>query len=299
LTEGGLRIGVVGVPGGWSTEALADALEARTGYRLVVDMAEVSLDLAARSLRWRDVDLTGLDGVVLKKVGDVYGPDMLDRLELLRWLEESGVRVFSPARNVVRLVDRLSCTVTLSSAGIAVPPTVITEDLRVAETAIQDYGAAVLKPLYSTKARGMCVVEGGDRVRVRRTLEEFRAAGNAVFYIQKRLVVPDRDLGVVFLGGEYVGTYARVAGEGTWNTTIRAGGRYAAANPSVQVVELARAAQAPFGLDFTSVDVVECSEGPMVFEVSAFGGFRGLRDGLGNDAAAMYADYVMEQLDRA
>ena len=259
-------------------------------------MARVAMDLGASRARCGDADLTGLDALVLKKVGQVYGPDMLDRLEILRWLEERGVRVFSPARNVVRLVDRLSCTVTLAAAGIPVPPTVVTEDFDAAEAAIADYGAAVLKPLYSTKARGMRIVEAGDAAAVRRNLEEFRAEGNAVFYVQKRLDVPDRDLGVVFLGGEYVGTYARVAGEGTWNTTIHAGGRYAAADPGADIVELARRAQEPFGLDFTSVDVVECAEGPMVFEVSAFGGFRGLRDGLGRDAAAMYAEYVTEQL---
>ena len=39
------KIGVVGIPGGWSTLRLLDALEARTGYRLCIDMAEVRLDL--------------------------------------------------------------------------------------------------------------------------------------------------------------------------------------------------------------------------------------------------------------
>ena len=37
-----ISIGVVGLPGKWSTEKLADAVEGRTGKRLVVDMAEVS-----------------------------------------------------------------------------------------------------------------------------------------------------------------------------------------------------------------------------------------------------------------
>ena len=38
-----ISIGVVGLPGKWSTEKLADAVEGRTGKRLVVDMAEVPL----------------------------------------------------------------------------------------------------------------------------------------------------------------------------------------------------------------------------------------------------------------
>jgi ribosomal protein S6--L-glutamate ligase len=34
----------------------------------------------------------------------------------------------------------------------------------------------------------------------------------------------------------------------------------------------------------------------MVFEVSAFGGFRGMRDGLGLDAAGIFADHVLGRL---
>jgi tetrahydromethanopterin:alpha-L-glutamate ligase len=59
---------------------------------------------------------------------------------------------------------------------------------------------------------------------------------------------------------------------------------------------MATRAQALFGMDFTTVDVAETSDGPVVFEVSAFGGFRGAKEGIGLDAAARYADYVLEQL---
>ena len=48
--------------------------------------------------------------------------------------------------------------------------------------------------------------------------------------------------------------------------------------------------------DFTTVDVAETLDGPVVFEVSAFGGFRGAKEGIGLDAAARYTDYVLEQL---
>ena len=49
-----LRIGVVGIPGKWSTEVLADALEAQTGFRCVVDMADVVLDLEAAVHIYKD-----------------------------------------------------------------------------------------------------------------------------------------------------------------------------------------------------------------------------------------------------
>jgi ribosomal protein S6--L-glutamate ligase len=102
---------------------------------------------------------------------------------------------------------------------------------------------------------------------------------------------------MVFLAGDYLGCYARVPRDDAWNTTIESGGRYAAHQPTTQEIELAHRAQALFGMDFTTVDVAETQDGPIVFEVSAFGGFRGAREGIGIDVAGLYADYVIRNLD--
>ncbi len=291
-----LKIGVVGIPGKWSTETLADAVEASTGYRRVIDMAEVSLDLVSGSLLHRGEDLCRLDGLLIKKISASYSPNTLDRLELLRVAEAAGVRVFSRAENILRLIDRLSCTVTLRNHGITMPDTRVTEDVGAAMEAVREFGSAVFKPLYSTKARGMCVIEAasGDET-MEREIRAFQA-DNPMLYIQRKIALPGQDLGMVFLGGAYLGTYARVSQGDAWNTTIHSGGRYAAHTPSDEIIELAYRAQAPFGMDFTTVDVAETEGDPIVFEVSAFGGFRGALEGIGINAAERYVAYALKLL---
>jgi ribosomal protein S6--L-glutamate ligase len=152
----------------------------------------------------------------------------------------------------------------------------------------------VLKPLFTSKARGMAVVEHGPDAQ--NSLEHFKAE-NTVMYIQKKVSIPGRDLGIVFLGGEYVGTYARVAPEHTWNTTTHYGGTYEPFTPKPRLIDLAHSAQSLFGLDFTCVDIAEAPEGPLVFEVSAFGGFRGLFEANKIDAARLYTEYVIRKLN--
>jgi len=290
------KIGVVGIPGKWSTEVLADAVEARTGYRLVIDMGSVHLDLAHGRLMVGDIDLCRLDGLVVKKISAEYSPATLDRLEMLRVAEAAGVRVFSRAVNILRLIDRLSCTVTLRNAGVPMPETRVTEDEDAAAAAVEAFGSAVFKPLYSTKARGMCVIDHGDgEAALREAISAFRA-DNPVMYIQRKVALPGRDMGMVFLAGEYLGTYARVPQSDAWNTTIESGGRYAAHEPPPEQIEMARKAHALFDMDFTTVDVAETEDGPIVFEVSAFGGFKGAKEGMGVDVAALYADHVIQQL---
>jgi tetrahydromethanopterin:alpha-L-glutamate ligase len=293
-----LKIGVVGIPGKWSTETLADAVERRTGFRLVIDMGRVVLDLKKRCLLFEGHDLCRLDGLIVKKISAEYSPATLDRLELLRVAEHAGVKVFSGARNMLRLIDRLSCTVTLSNAGIPMPDTRVTEDRDAAMRAVREFGSAVFKPLFSTKARGMSIIEADRSEHALTTAISDFQRSNPVMYIQRKVDLSGRDLGMVFLGGEYLGTYARVSQDDSWNTTIHSGGRYAAYSPPDEIIELGYRAQAPFEMDFTTVDIAETPDGPIVFEVSAFGGFRGALEGAGIDAAGVYTDYVIEKLKK-
>lgn len=292
-----LRIGVIGVKDGWSSQRLADAVEAKTGFRCLIDMAEVALDLGNGRMMYEEHDLSTFDALIVKKIGSRYSPELLDRLAMLRFLHQRGVRVFSNPAAMKRLLDRLSCTVSLRLADIPMPATVVTEDIELAVQAVEQFGRAILKPLFTSKARGMQVVTAGTDSRER--IWAFREAGNHVLYVQQMVELPGHDLGVVFLGGSYLGTYARVAHDASWNTSTRSGGKYRPYDPPESLIDLARRAQAPFQLDFTCVDIVESDQGPLVFEVSALGGFRGLLQACDIDAAERYASYVIESVSHA
>jgi ribosomal protein S6--L-glutamate ligase len=290
-----MEIGVIGVPGGWSSERLVDEVEEQTGFRLLIDPEYIYFDSRGNSVYYQDTNLMDLDAVIIKKIGPRYSADLLNRLELLHFLEEKGLRTFSSARSIIQSFNRLNGTLRLQLGNIPMPDTTIVEDVNRAVEIIREYGKAIMKPLFSTKARGMVVVKGDDP-DLEDKVVSFKSNGNTSMYIQKMVHVPGKDLGVAFLGGEYMATYARVANENSWNTTINDGGRYEPYEPSGEIIELARKAQALYGLDFTSVDVVETEEGPMVFEVSAFGGFRGLLEANKIDAAKKYVEYVINRI---
>jgi len=146
-------IAVIGIPGKWSTEVLADRLEAKTGTRHVIDMADVTFDSSAGTLTANGLDLTSIDGIVVKKISQQYSPATLDRLELLRVAEAQGVRVFSPASSMLRLIDRLSCTVTLRNHDIPMPDTCVTESIDHAIAFIHQSEAVVLTFVFNQSTR--------------------------------------------------------------------------------------------------------------------------------------------------
>jgi len=57
-----------------------------------------------------------------------------------------------------------------------------------------------------------------------------------------------------------------------------------------------RVSSTAFDLTFTTVDVALTADGPIVFEVSAFGGYRGVKEGCGLDAAALVTDHVIAEV---
>jgi len=287
------KIGVIGNIGGWSSEHLADVVARFTGKRMLIDMKDVSVDLDRNRVSWNGMDLGEVDALIIKKIGPYYAPYLLDRLEILNFLENQGVNMFSRPLHILRVLDRLSCTLALRAANIPMPPTCITENTDTAMQVLREYGQAVLKPLSSTKARGMDVVEYHPSASLQ--IESFKLK-NPILYLQKRVNLRGKDLGVVFLGGEYVATYARKNDTDSWNTTTENGGRYVPYQPDPETIEVAKKAQALFHLDFTSVDVVETENGPLVFEVSAFGGFKGLNTACGIDGAQLYLDYVLKRM---
>lgn len=143
MLDNNLKIGVVGIPGGWSSEKLADAVAARTGSRILIDITRIDACLLTGKVRYEGVDLTSLDGIIVKKINSVYSPTDLERLEILRFLQGQGVRIFSKPENILGLISRLACTVTLRNSAIPMPETVITEDEGLAKEAVQRMGRVV------------------------------------------------------------------------------------------------------------------------------------------------------------
>ena len=131
---------------------------------------------------------------------------------------------------------------------------------------------------------------------LRAQLESHRDDGLGPFYLQRFVKHPGRDLGVAVLDGRCIGAYWRVAAADHWMTTILSGGRYEKADLDPDTEAIAVRAARHFGLVFTGVDLIEDSDGRFnVLEVSAFGGFRGLLNGCGIDAAPMLADLVLRR----
>jgi tetrahydromethanopterin:alpha-L-glutamate ligase len=290
-----LRVAVVGVPGAWSTERLRDALAACGAETITVDPAGCVLDLAEGTVSFEGLDLGTLDGAVVKKLGATADPLTPSRVHLLHQLEHRGVRVFSRARAIAEVNDRYRMTQRLGQSGIPIPHTVVAESVWAADVVIREWGRVVVKPLVTSKGRGMLLLHAGKPYRL--ALRRWQRTWGMPFYLQEFVPNAGRDIGAIVLNGRVLGAYYRVADRGGWMTTTAAGGSYEACEVTSEIARLAVRAADLFGLEFTGVDLVETPGGYLVYEVSAFGGFAGLWRSQRIDAAKAYAEYVVQALE--
>lgn len=291
-----LNIGVIGIRGAWSTEALSAQLKKKGVGGEILELHEIAYDLSTNTFDHHHHDLQQFDGFILKKMGKQYSSNLLDQLELLELLERRGFRFFSSPAKIRQMISRLSCTIRLWESDVPMPPTFITEDMDAAVEWVEAHAPVIIKPLYSTKARGMVVLNTASETKA--AVKAMRKNGEKIIYLQQKLDLSGADYGLVFLGGKFIGGYARVSDGSSWHTTTRQGGKYAPYQPDASMIELAKRAEGPFGLDFTCVDIAETKEqGPVVFEVSAFGAYRGLYESTGLDASDLLTDYAIKGLN--
>lgn len=287
-----MNVAIAGIPGAWSSERMAGALRDAGATATVFDPGAVTHDLQSGDVRVGELDLGSCDAIVVKKLGDQGSAWSRLRLHALRALESRGARIFSRPDVIDVAMDRYRMTMMLAAAGLPIPETIAAESATAVRHAISTLGDSVVKPIYTSKGRGMIRVDGRDPI----ALAALAIDEGQRYLVQRFVEAPGRDIGATVVGGQFVGAFYRVAPQGEWMTTTRSGGRYAPCELSSLGVEFAERAAAAFGLDYTVVDLVEQGDGFLLYEVSAFGGFRGLYDACNVDAARLYAEYIAKEL---
>jgi ribosomal protein S6--L-glutamate ligase len=287
-----MNVGVAGVPGAWSSERMCNALRDSGANAFVFSLGDCLHDLSTGRITRQRRDLAELDAIVVKKLAAQDDPRARLRLHMLRALEAQGVRVYSRPAVIEVVMDRYWMTMKLVEAGLPIPQTFSFESEPAMLDALHEMPSAVIKPVYTSKGRGMVRVgPQGDRF-----LADSWEPHDGRVLLQAFVESPGRDIGACVLGGRYVGAFYRVARDGDWKTTTAAGGVYQHCELPDEGVALAERAAGHFGLDYTVVDLVETQEGYAIYEVSAFGGFRGLWEASQLDVAQRYAEHVLREL---
>jgi RimK family alpha-L-glutamate ligase len=287
-----MRVALLGEPGGWHLERLAEVLRSRGHDVATVRWGALAAGVGPGGEWFAPEAMARADAIVVRGMpGVAAGPDRLEevvfRMDVLARLAARGTTVVNPPRALEIAIDKYLTLAVLASAGLPVPRTRVAQDADAAERAWDELGRdCVVKPVFGSRGRGLA------RVTTAAAAREVAAGGIA--YLQEFLPHEGWDVRVLVVR-ERTFAMRRVAAAGEWRTNVSLGGRPEAFTPPAAWVDVAVQAAVAVGAEVAGIDLVPTADGRLaVLEVNAVPGWKGLQAVTDRELAVEIAACVEE-----
>lgn len=195
------------------------------------------------------------------------------RLDILRVIEEYGIRLINSRDSLEIASDKFLTSVFLEKHNIPTPKTIICEDPHDALQMYEELGRdVIIKPLFGSKGIGISRLnDRGFAENVILTLGQL----NAVFYLQEFIEHYNRDIRIFVIGNEAIAGMYRVSDN--WKTNVYAGAEVKPIELTSELKELAVKSARVTKTEIAGVDILESGEGYYVIEVNSIPGFTALQ----------------------
>jgi ribosomal protein S6--L-glutamate ligase len=272
-----MRIGLAADNGNWHKARLREALRGFGVEPVLFSLADVAVVTGGgEPLRVPGFEDGLPDGVLLRTIAGGTFEATTMRLGVLHALVASGVTVWNSPAAIERSVDKAATSLLIARAGLPTPDTfVVSKREAAAEIVAREARPGkpiVLKPLFGSQGEGLMLLETPNDLPA-------EAAVSGVYYLQRYVPRADglwRDYRVFVCEGRAIAGMIR-EGDG-WITNVHRGGRPFAWEVPARAAELAEAAAAAVGVDYTGIDLVEDGEGGfLVLEVNSMPAWSGLQ----------------------
>ena len=232
--------------------------------------AEVVVDVIHPVRRMLDLSKVRVehDLYVLKKTNRLA-------LSIAGALHAQGAVIVNPYPVTVALGDKIIASRILQTAGVPTPATYVAS--RPDELApLLDEGPLVVKPYQGSEGFG---------VRVVRSVAELAAVpvSKEPVFAQRYHPPQGRDRKIYSVGGRLFGV------KKVFPARTDEEKRGESFTPTPELCEIARRCGRAFGIDFYSVDIIECEGKPYVVDICSIPGCRGVPDGPAHLASYLYA----------
>jgi [lysine-biosynthesis-protein LysW]---L-2-aminoadipate ligase len=259
---------------------LRDALVHRGADVEIVDDRELTFTLEHPVRRW--------DAALERCISQTRG------LAVTRVLESWGIPTVNRHAVAATCASKLDTSAVLAAAGVPTPATAIAFTPEAALRAAEDLGyPVVVKPV--TGSWGRLLAKLNDRDAAEALLEHKAVLGgpeHSVFYIQRHIDKPGRDIRAFVVGDEVICAIYRESAHWVTNTARGAATRDCRVDGTLRRLSLDAAAAVGGGV--LAVDLLEDRDRLVVSEVNATMEFKNSIDVTGVDIPGRVADHVRE-----
>ncbi len=216
--------------------------------------------------------LEGVDGLI-PRIGSsmtVQGAALLRQFELM------GVPTLLRADGLLAVRDKLGCLQAMSASGLAVPKTAFIGSLRDLKDLIPRVGGfpMVIKLVESTHGIGVVLAE--NLAAARSSIEVFLQLRQRVILQEFIAEAKGTDIRAFVVGGKVVAAMQRHAAPGDFRSNLHCGGTARPIKLKSDEQELAINAARITGLEVAGVDLLRSDRGPLILEINASPGLKGI-----------------------
>ena len=195
------------------------------------------------------------------------------RLDILRAIEEYGVRLINSREALELASDKFLTSLILEKNNIPTPKTIICENPKEALDSFEKLGNdVVLKPLFGSK--GIGITRLNDKAFAENVIYSLGHL-NEVFYLQEFIEHYNRDIRILVIGDKAIAGMYRVSDN--WKTNIHTGARMEPIELTNELKQLAMKAAKVVKTEIAGVDIIESEKDFYVLEVNSIPGFTALQ----------------------
>ena len=249
---------------------------------------------------------------ILKGVdGEEFGPDHFDAViprigasvtfygaSVVRQFEMMGVYCVNESVAITRARDKLRSLQLLSRRGVGIPVTSFANSPDDVQGLIREVGGPplVIKILEGTQGIGVVLAE--TRKAAESVIQAFMGLNTAILVQEFIEEAGGSDIRAFVVGGRVIAAMKRQAPEGEFRSNLHRGGKATLEQLTQTERETAVRAAKVMGLNVCGVDILRSSRGPLVMEVNASPGLRGIEEATGRDIAGLIIRFLEKNARR-
>ena len=278
----------------YSTRRLVEAALTAGHSIRVIDHVRCFMDISADqpTVHYKDEEFRPADfDAIIPRIGSsvtFYGCAVVRQFEMM------GVYCVNESVAITRARDKLRSLQLLSRKGIGIPVTSFANSPDDVDGLIREVGGAplVIKLLEGTQGIGVVLAE--TQKAAASVIQAFM--GNKTNILVQEFIeeAGGSDVRCFVVDGKVIAAMQRQAPEGEFRSNLHRGGTAAVVRLTPKERATAVRAAKVMGLTVAGVDILRSARGPLVMEVNASPGLRGIEDATGIDVAGL----IVKTLER-
>ena len=292
------KIGVVLTdPEDWTAQAFVRNIERRGANAVPLNLSTLSASISTADFSIFDPDFKNvdLDALIVRDVGISFALEQISfKFDLLQQLETS-MPVMNRSEAIQNAANKFLSFYRFKQTQLPIPRTLVTAELDVALNALEDFGSAVVKPIFGSQGKEIVKLENSQSDLTSKLTALLKKRG--VLYLQEFVPNPGRDVRVFVVGNEAVGAIYRVSLNGSFVSNLSQGGTPVKCELTEKMQELAVRATKAVDADFAGVDLIEGEEGLFLLEVNATPSGKGINQACGIDVTERIVELLLERLE--